>query len=350
MRRTAEIVLGASFAVVTLLFLVLGAVSGFANGSWSAWFVYYGHTLAGSFGQFLSSGAIFSCLALILLVIWSLGGSFLKLIFPKLIRRKSLNDPYHSFINGIKRSRELWLILGAILFITMAGLVMGEASRFALPRLKDIDVISLEPFMFGNYVFAALGAIHYPHWLIEFIIISFDNMGLILVAVGVFTFYLAPRIFRELIIAFCIGILAMIPLWLVVPALSPQDRFIDNMYGLHEPNQIALAVARYNPQPEIQQFLLDVREEKTNLLALPTSTMPSAHVFWAVLAGYYIFRVKRPWKIIGWIALPFLAASTLGTILLAQHYFLDIPAGIAIAALAIWFAHNAEAEEIVKVV
>jgi hypothetical protein len=346
MRRTSEIILGVSSAVMIGLFLLLGTVSGFSNGGWSAWFDYYGHTLAGSFGQFFYSVTLFFCLALILFIIWSLGGSFLRLIFPKLRGRKGVDDPYHSFINAMKRSREIWLILGAIFFVTMAGLVMGEASRFAIVRLKDIDLIGLERFLFGNYVFALLGAINYPHWLIEFIIISFDNMGLILVAVGIFTFYLAPKHFRELIIAFCMGILMMIPLWLLFPALSPQDRFIDNIYGLHEPNQIALAVARYNPQSEIKQFLLDVRRGKAGLVALPTSTMPSAHVFWAVLAGYYLFRVKRPWRIIGWIASPFLAASTLGTILLAQHYFLDIPAGIVIAGLAIWFANGVEAKEI----
>ena len=210
---------------------------------------------------------------------------------------------------------------------------MGEANMMAPARLQDNSVIGIEHAIFGNYVFAALGAIHYPHWLIVFIIWSFGNMALLLIVAGIIIAYIAPKNFRELLVAFCVGILAMVPLWIAVPVLSPQDRYIDNVYHLATPPSIAQAVANYHPQSEIEDFLKSVRAGKQGLPALPTSTFPSAHVFWASIAGYYLFRTKK-W--LGWIALPLLLASTFGTVLLAQHYFLDVPAGMAIGAIAIW--------------
>jgi hypothetical protein len=338
--RRTEIILLASLVAALALFFTLGFAGGFAGAAASnnlaAWISYYGATFAGSLASFFYGAVLFLCGAAVALVIWTLAKSFL-------IRAA---DPRRVFVAALRHSRDVWLIIPAILFVTVVALAMGEANEFARAHLIDGMVIGWEHALFGVYVFAALGAIHYPHWLIEFIIFSFSNMGLTLVGAGILLAYLAPRRFHELIVAFCIGILLMVPIWLLVPVLSPQDRYIDNVYQFAtstESPSLAAAVANYHPQPEIENFLQSVRAEKTNLPALPTSTMPSAHVFWAVLAGYYLFRLRRSQRWIAWVALPFLAASTFGTVLLAQHYFMDVPVAIVIAAAAIWLANNAVA-------
>jgi hypothetical protein len=337
--RRTEIILLASIAAGLALFFVLGFAGGFANGGMvtsnnlGAWLSYYGQTFAGSLASFFYGAVLFLCGAVVALVIWTLAKSF--------ITRAA--DPRRVFVAALRRSRDVWLIVPATLYITVVALAMGEANEFARARLVDGMVIGWEHALFGVYVFAALGAIHYPYWLIEFIIFSFSNMGLILVGVGILLAYLAPRRFHELVVAFCIGILLMVPIWLLVPVLSPQDRYIDNVYqfaAAAEPSSLAAAVANYHPQPEIANYLSAVRAEKTGLPALPTSTFPSAHVFWATLAGYYLFRLRRALRWIAWIVLPFLIASTFGTILLAQHYFMDIPVALVIAAIAIWLART----------
>ena len=349
-REAVEVVIAVSIAVAFFLFFILGAAGGFAGGDVLAWINYYGHMLTSSLSSFLYVSILFICLVAIMLVVWSLGGGFLEIFFPKLRmfgRGKNHNEnktPLDIFIAAAKQSREMLLVIPAILFIAIIALAMGDANMFAPARLQDAMVIGWEHAMFGNYVFAALGAIRYPHWLIAFIIFSFENMALFLIGAGILLAYVARDRFRELLVAFCIGILAMVPLWLMLPVLSPQDRFINDAYHLPDSAPLALAVANYHPQPEIANFLATIRTGKDGLPALPTSTIPSAHVFWAALAGYYLFRARRPWNIVGWIALPFLLASTFGTVLLAQHYFMDVPAGLAVAALAIWLAHEIEAE------
>jgi hypothetical protein len=330
-RRRTEIILLASIAAALALFVVLGFAGNFTHNNLAAWLNYYGATFAGSLASFFYGAVLFLCGAIVALVIWTLAKSFIT----------RAGDPRRVFLAALRRSRDVWLIIPAILYITVVALAMGEANEFARAHLLDGTVIGWEHALFGVYVFAALGAIHYPHWLIELIIFSFSNMGLFLVGAGILLSYLAPRRFHELIVAFCIGILLMVPVWLLVPVLSPQDRYIDNVYQLNVASpSLSTAIANYHPQSEIENYLNVVRAEKANLPALPTSTFPSAHVFWATLAGYYLFRLRGRQRWIAWIVLPFLIASTFGTILLAQHYFMDIPLAMAIAAIAIWLAHT----------
>jgi membrane-associated phospholipid phosphatase len=349
--RVAGVVIAASMVAALALFFVLGVLGGFAGNNIGAWLNYYGHTLAGSLASFFYITILFFCLLVITLVTWSLGKSFIVEFFPKLGGAKNKKEARHDkipldfFLTAIKLSGEVALIIPAILFVTIVALAMGEANAFAPARLQDLCVIGWEHAFLGNYVFAALGAIQYPHWLIIFIIFSFENMSLILIGAGIILAYAAVEYFHELLVSFCVGILLMVPIWLTIPVLSPQDRFINNVYHLPDPPALAAAVANYRPQAEIANFLQSIRKEKSDLPALPTSTFPSAHVFWATITGYYLFRARRSWllgNIIAWITLPFLVASTFGTVLLAQHYFMDVPAGIAIAAIAIWLADGIE--------
>jgi len=124
--------------------------------------------------------------------------------------------------------------------------------------------------------------------------------------------------------------------WLVFPVLSPHDRFIDNIYKLPVSTTIQRYVENYQPQQEIKVFLEGMRESKEGLGVLPTSTFPSAHVAWAVLLVYYAWRLQ---PMLGLIAFPFAALSSLGTFLFAQHYFVDLPAGILVSVFSIWIAH-----------
>ena len=120
--------------------------------------------------------------------------------------------------------------------------------------------------------------------------------------------------------------------WVLFPVMSPHDRFIDNVYDLPVSGSIERHLEAYDPPEEVSSFLERTRASKNGLSVWPTSTLPSAHVAWAIFLVYYAWRVSRWW---GLLAAPIALLSTLGTVLLAQHYFVDIPAGMAAAILAI---------------
>jgi len=78
-----ESVIAASIVAALVLFFVFGAASGFTGANLAVWAGYYGNLLEGSLASFLYWTILFVYLVPIILVIWSLGGAFLEIIFPK---------------------------------------------------------------------------------------------------------------------------------------------------------------------------------------------------------------------------------------------------------------------------
>ena len=239
-----------------------------------------------------------------------------------------------SLKNGVRRVGAFLIeLMPAIIFVVVMSFLLDGMNAVDRTRLMDIGLLSFEHGIFGIYGFAYFGSLAYPLWLIKFIIFSFENVSGILFAAAFLIGIFKSPLLREYVAAFCLAMLLAVPLWFAFPAMSPQDRFIDDVYRLPITPQIEAAVAAYHPDAPISAFLTSIRTGKGGLADMPTSTMPSAHTAWAVLAGYYLFRARK-W--LGWVALPLLIASTMGTVILAQHYMTDVAIGLVISALSIW--------------
>lgn len=117
------------------------------------------------------------------------------------------------------------------------------------------------------------------------------------------------------------------------PVLSPNDRFVDNVYNLPIPAEVQQYVEEYRPQKEVLAFWEKIYASREGLEIFPTTAIPSAHVVWAVFLVYYAYRT---WKWLLLAAFPFAFLSTFGTTLFAAHYFVDIPAGLICGILAIF--------------
>lgn len=335
-----DAVVWGSTGICFVLFILLGLGGGFYEGNgifatmWT-FLAYSAHTFGTSLVECLEQLALFLFLFLVTFAFIGIVARCVLMFFPKSKWHKMIDGrrPFTVFWNTMKRMwKVVLMLLPVAIFLILVSLVFGEANILDKMRLQDLAVIGWEREFTGVYVFAALGAVRLPHLLIDFIVGCFTAIAVIVIMPALFVGYATPRVLKEMITAFCIGMMILIPLWLLMPALSPQDRFIDNVYGLSVPPQIAAAVANYHPQPEIEDFLRGVRSEKAGLPDLPTTTIPSAHVFWAAIAGWYFFRSKK-W--LGWAMLPFLIASGVGTVILAQHYLLDVFASLIVAWVAI---------------
>ena len=191
--------------------------------------------------------------------------------------------------------------------------------------------------MFFTHTFPSLSfaTFDYPVWFIKAVDSSFSSLVLVFALFGAYLFYANQKLFREAAVAFCLASLLAFAGWTLFPVLSPHDRFIDNVYELPIFAEAQVYAQEYQPQEEIQTFLTGMRESKKNLDVLPTSTFPSAHVFWGSLLAYYAYRLHK-WLLL--LALPFVLLSSIATFLFAQHYFVDVPAGIAVAILSVWAA------------
>ncbi len=214
------------------------------------------------------------------------------------------------------------------------SITLDKLNVFNRTRLRDELLSTWDTFLTGTFPSLSLASFQYPSWFISAVEFSFLYLVPVLAIFGSYLFIVHQRLFREAAGAFSLGLMILFAGWLMFPVLSPQDRFIDNVYELPVSLQVQGYVASYQPQEEIVAFLQGMRKSKENLSVFPTSTFPSAHAVWGVLLAYYSFRLSR-WLLLG--TLPLAILSSLGTFLFAQHYFVDVPAGILVAFTSILF-------------
>lgn len=243
------------------------------------------------------------------------------------------------FLSGIGDFFKLWPpVIMSILFLSFA---LAAFNQLNVGRLKDELLVGWDKELTGSYPFIAFQNPLYPEWIINSIKFSFFYLPVILIFFGLYLFFFYRDRFREMAAAFCLSLAVLLFFWELVPALSPQDRFLDNVYSLPISADIRQNIlTNHHPQQSLVLILEKARKMKTEDLGgvMPTSTFPSAHVVWAAFLAYYAYRLRRAvGLLLGLVAF----LSMAGTVLFAQHYFVDVPAGILVAALSIFIINFA---------
>ncbi|HZX50246.1 MAG TPA: phosphatase PAP2 family protein [Candidatus Paceibacterota bacterium] len=216
-------------------------------------------------------------------------------------------------------------------FVLVAA--VGQLNTLNSTRLKDQLLFQWDTFLTGTFLPLSAGSVQYPSWFVQAVAFSYTFLVPAFVLLALYLLRVNQKLFREAAAVFSIGSLLLLAGWVMFPVLSPHDRFIDNVYQLPIPPAIQQYVGAYSPQAEIQSFLAGMRDLKEKLEFLPTSTFPSGHAAWGVWLVYFAWRV-RP-KLL-FAVVPLVTLSSVGTFLFAQHYFVDVPAGIAVATLSVF--------------
>lgn len=166
------------------------------------------------------------------------------------------------------------------------------------------------------------------------IIYCYKYLFFAMVAILLIAFVKNVRIFRlgllSLAFAFCISI----PLWLLNPTLPPLNMYV----GAHP----------YDPQStytkDLSQYTMNPRlvDQMTPLQQLwvsdtnswyGISTNPSSHITWGLIVVVIAFLV---WTPLGVVACVWFLGDALGTLLLFQHYFIDLVVGAIVAFFSLW--------------
>jgi len=129
-------------------------------------------------------------------------------------------------------------------------------------------------------------------------------------------------------------VMIALPLWYFFPANSPQNTYLNNVYNKQIDSSIKELTDNYQPNKYLLSFHKEIGVEQGEIA--PVTTMPSMHVAWTIVIIYYLFKFKR--KTI-YFTLPWAFFSILGTVYLAQHYFIDILVALLVALLAICLAN-----------
>ncbi len=251
--------------------------------------------------------------------------------------RHELPDITRKFTERFSPSRSrinemLQLGVPILINLILFTYVVGHVNAINRTRLIDAKLASVDHYLTGTYPFISLETLRFPDWLVETIVLSFVNLPFFLAFGAVVAYRKSRLVFAKYAIAFFTSIVLMIPVWLAVPVMSPQDRFIDNVYHLSVPAGVEEALDSYAPAAPVRAFLAQMRKSKGELAIMPTTTFPSSHAAWATIVMVYLFEAS---VVAGTVTAPFLVLSTFGTFYLAQHYFVDAPAGVIVGILSV---------------
>ncbi len=224
----------------------------------------------------------------------------------------------------------------AVVFFSLLTLLLGFFSVYLQESLIDDQLMRVDKSLFSSYPFFwSYDWIPFFKYLSPLIVYSYNLLGTMM-GVSWIIFYLTKKreIFSKYIVAMVLSSIIGLILWFIFPALTPQDRYLDNIYGLEINPSIQALIKDYNPDKYVLDFQEEIRLEPDEVGGV--STMPSMHVTWSMIIIYYLFKLKR--KTV-FITLPWFFLSTWGTFYLAEHYFVDILAALPIIVVVIWLSN-----------
>jgi membrane-associated phospholipid phosphatase len=201
-----------------------------------------------------------------------------------------------------------------------------RALRGALPVLVDGGVeatlVRADVWLFGVSPAWSLEVIH-ARWLTELLALAYATMFLLPLAVLLVLHARGrARELRHVALALQVAFYVGFAGFLLVPARSP-----DVVYAFARPLE---GYAFYEASMAAWR----------QLQAITYDAFPSMHTAISTLALVYAFRfgrllVPRTPRLPGLVMLPIVALLQLATLYLRQHYFVDVVAGWAVAAIAV---------------
>ncbi len=319
-------------ALVTAPFVVYLNYKNLIPVKGASMFLFYWDFVVGELGKW---GNDIVSLAYVGLIIFLMVGlirvSTGKKSFDGRLSKKHLKEEMSEFLRELAWG--IRITIPILLNLFLISFIIEYINIVNYPRLIDQKVASADFWFAGAYPFLKMGVLNIPDWLTRLIEFSFSNLTPLTVLGAVLIFLKDKETFSKYAVSFFLVTFMMMPIWVAVPVLSPQDRFLDNVYDMMIPTaEMKAELSAYDRSGPTSNFLEMIRESKKNLDIMPSTTFPSAHAAWAAVELYFL--IQTSWAVAAVFA-PFLILSTFGTFYLAQHYFVDAPAGILIGIVSV---------------
>lgn len=227
------------------------------------------------------------------------------------------------------------LFAGIALFFGALIGILGYWANALKDRLVNNELNGLDHYIFGNYPFLWLQSTDNLFRKFDGIILYCFGLISVFISLAFIIFYLAKnrKFLSMYIISISLAVLISLPIWYLLPSNSPQNAFIKNVYGKELKEDIKESVVGYRPTNVVSEFQDKINNQQKT--TPPISTMPSMHVAWAIIIAYLTFKLNKKLSL---IFIPWAIFSTIGTVYLAQHYFIDIIVSIPIAVISLEIA------------
>lgn len=144
-------------------------------------------------------------------------------------------------------------------------------------------------------------------------------------------------LFRKFFLTSVFACFIALPFWAIFPAVTPNEMYRHNIFSVEIPSDIVVARDAHPLSKLINAAIGSIEpiwidpENRT----ISVTTMPSMHVIWGLevaFFGYLLLRRFAP------IFLLYVFANTLSTVVLLEHYAIDVFAGAIVFILALFAA------------
>lgn len=174
-----------------------------------------------------------------------------------------------------------------------------------------------------------------PEWLSSASLWSYSHLGDVMGIFFILLILTNAKLFRVLSLSTVAVILIAYPVWLLVPAVSPEEMYRQNILNLNEFSPlIKKELLNLTLSPALKEYLnaLSGIWSKPEKGQYAVTAFPSMHMAWVLVLLWTGFKL---WKPLGIALVPFFILNLLGTLVTLQHYFVDLPLGILVGMIAV---------------
>lgn len=231
-----------------------------------------------------------------------------------------------------------FIAFGLVAIIGTQSLAMDFLGAIDIGRIKQAseNLMFVDQDLFGSFVpFSLQDLSRYP--VVDVTLVAvYRQIGLVTTLVFFFLLMADKHLFRKFVLSFVLVGTLGIPVWFAVPALSPDEMYLQNITATEIPHAIADEI-----EPQMQKISAGLREMVDGLAGAYSdhderfynvTSLPSMHAAWGAIAAFYACLA---WPLLAVFFVPWLAANTVSTVYTIQHYAVDAALGLAYALIVI---------------
>ncbi len=193
------------------------------------------------------------------------------------------------------------------------------------------NLMQLDEVLFGTYPMYVIQSLGWVPILSSLIIYAYLGTSFFIGGMFIVLLFSDIALMRRFFIVTACAFLLAFPLWYLVPALTPNEMYRHNIFELPIPDDIARAIRLHPSSGVVEKHTQGIEgiwmdpQKKTTAV----TTMPSMHMVWGIEVALFGYLWLRRRYAVVWAI--YVICNTLGTMLLLQHYAVDLIAGALIA-------------------